>query len=158
MDRHPGWGDSAAAGNGGGDGMPLPHEPSAPAQFPAAGPHANPLQQQALPYHQGAPIPYGGPCAAPYGGFGAPTGSGRGMQVAGLCCGIGALVLFILPFFSWVLGPLGIIFGGIGIAQAGRVGSSKGMGIAGIVCGSLGLAGWLLLIISVIASCGDSGC
>jgi hypothetical protein len=64
---------------------------------------------------------------------------GNGMAVAGLVLGIIGFVLFWVPFLGWLVALLGIIFGGLGIGRANKVGRGKGMAIAGLVLGILGL-------------------
>jgi uncharacterized membrane protein len=74
-------------------------------------------------------------------GWHAPLTSG--MAIAGLVCGIVALVFSIVPFIGMLLTPapaiLGIVFGAIGIAQANKGGAHKRLAIAGVVCGALAL-------------------
>jgi hypothetical protein len=64
-------------------------------------------------------------------------GGGHGMGIAALCCGI--LGFFFLPF---LLGPLAIIFGALGLKNRGR-----GMAIAGLV---LGIIQVLLVVIVLL--------
>ena len=67
----------------------------------------------------------------------APARSGGpGMGIAALCCGI--LGFFFLPF---LLGPLAIIFGALGLKNSGR-----GMAIAGFVLGII----QVLLVVVVL--------
>lgn len=61
------------------------------------------------------------------------------MAVAGMVLGIIALVLCWIPFLGWILGLLGVIFGGVGIGKANRVGKGKGAAVAGLVCGALSI-------------------
>jgi len=64
-------------------------------------------------------------------------GGGPGMGIAALCCGI--LGFFFLPF---LLGPLAIIFGALGLKNSG-----KGMAIAGLI---LGIIQVLLVVIALL--------
>ncbi|MBA2541511.1 MAG: DUF4190 domain-containing protein [Deltaproteobacteria bacterium] len=81
--------------------------------------------------------PQGYPGGMPQGG-GQPQGNG--MAVAGLVLGILGLVLCWASILGWILALLGIIFGGLGIGKANKIGGKgKGMAIAGLVCGVLGL-------------------
>ena len=66
-------------------------------------------------------------------------GSGPGMGIAALCCGI--LGFFFLPFL-YLFGPLAIIFGVLGLKNRGR-----GMAIAGLV---LGIIQVLLVVIVLL--------
>jgi hypothetical protein len=73
---------------------------------------------------------------------GAPGGQpqGNGMAVAGLVLGILGLVLCWASILGWILALLGIIFGGLGMSKANKIGGKgKGMAVAGLVCGVLGL-------------------
>ena len=75
------------------------------------------------------------------------------MAVAGLVLGIIALALCWVPFLNWILSLLGIIFGGLGIGKAGRVGGrGKGMAIAGLICAILGVVVSILLILFFVSA------
>ncbi|MEC9209526.1 MAG: DUF4190 domain-containing protein [Bacteroidota bacterium] len=63
---------------------------------------------------------------------------GPGMGIAALCCGI--LGFFFLPF---LLGPLAIVFGALGLKNEGR-----GMAITGLILGIIQVL--LVLIVLVI--------
>lgn len=56
---------------------------------------------------------------------------------------IASLVLGIVSFFCFpiVTGPLGIVFGAIGMSKGG-----KGMAIAGLICGALGVISWIIML------------
>jgi hypothetical protein len=71
--------------------------------------------------------------------------AGNGMAIAGLVCGI--IGLF---FFSVILGPLAIIFGGIGLSRAGRGAGHRTMSIWGIALGILDVV--LFVVLLVVAS------
>jgi Domain of unknown function (DUF4190) len=73
----------------------------------------------------------------------AARGRSNGMAVAALVCGI--IGLFI---FDFILGPLAIIFGGIGLRWAGRGAGRRGMAWAGVI---LGLADILILVVLLAA-------
>jgi uncharacterized membrane protein HdeD (DUF308 family) len=66
-----------------------------------------------------------------------------GMAIAGLVCGVVALLFSIVPFIGMLLAPapaiLGIVFGAIGIAQANKGGTRTRSAIAGVVSGALAL-------------------
>ncbi len=73
----------------------------------------------------------------------------NGLAIAGLVCGLVGLL-----FFSVILGPLAIIFGGIGISKANRGARHKGMAIAAVVLGIIDL---LLFIVLVVAAANSGG-
>jgi len=59
---------------------------------------------------------------------------GNGLAVAGLVCGLVGLV-----FLNYILGPLAIIFGGVGLSRANRGAGHKGMSLAAIILGVVDL-------------------
>jgi hypothetical protein len=80
--------------------------------------------------------------AAPIRGAGRP-GTGNGIAVAALTCGLVALVFAWMPVFvviGLVLGVLGLVFGIRGRRRARQVGSGEGMALTGILSGSAALA------------------
>jgi hypothetical protein len=89
--------------------------------------------------YQGAPQ-YG------YGGYPQPR-PGNGMAIAALVCGIIGLLLF-----WFVLSPLAIIFGAIGISKANKGASGKGQAVAGLVLGIIGLIGYVVLFAVVLSN------
>jgi hypothetical protein len=64
----------------------------------------------------------------------ATTQQSNGLAIAGLVCGIVGLL-----FFNVILGPLAIIFGGIGWSKANRGAKHRGMAIAAVVFGIVDL-------------------
>jgi hypothetical protein len=58
----------------------------------------------------------------------------NGLAIAGMVCGIVGLFLFNI-----ILGPLAIIFGGVGLSKARTGAAHRGMAVAGIVLGVLDL-------------------
>jgi hypothetical protein len=58
------------------------------------------------------------------------TQDGNGLAVAGLVCGLVGLL-----FLPIILGPLALIFGGIGWSKANRGAKHKGVAIAAVVLG-----------------------
>jgi hypothetical protein len=68
---------------------------------------------------------------------------GNGLAIAGLVCGLVGLL-----FLPIVLGPLAIIFGGIGLSRANRGAGHKGMSIAAIV---LGIADLVVMVLYAVA-------
>jgi hypothetical protein len=84
-------------------------------------------------------------------GYG-PTGTaqpGNGLAIAGLVCGLVGLL-----FFSVVLGPLAIIFGGIGWSKANRGAKYKGLSIAAVV---LGIVDLILFVVLIAAAAHNGG-
>jgi len=76
---------------------------------------------------------------------------GNGLAVAGLVLGILAACLFFVPFLNWILGILGIIFGGVGLSKANRIGGkNKGLAIAGLVLGVVGLIAGTVFFVFVM--------
>jgi hypothetical protein len=73
----------------------------------------------------------------------------NGLAIAGLVCGLVGLV-----FFSVVLGPLAVIFGGVGLSRAKRGAGGRGMAIAAIV---LGVVDILLFVVLVVAAANNGG-
>jgi hypothetical protein len=65
------------------------------------------------------------------------TQQGNGLAVAGLVCGLVGLL-----FFNVILGPLAIIFGGVGWSKANHGAKHRGMAIAAVVFGVLDLVVW----------------
>jgi hypothetical protein len=68
------------------------------------------------------------------------NGGGNGFSIASLVLGI--LGLFR---YGWLLGPLAIIFGIIGLNREGR-----GMALAGLILGILDIIIWLLIVLFII--------
>ena len=64
-----------------------------------------------------------------------------GFAIAGLVCGIIGVFLFQI-----ILGPLAIIFGGIGVSRASRGVSHRGMAWAGVVLGIIDVLLFIVLI------------
>jgi hypothetical protein len=74
-----------------------------------------------------------------------PMQSGtNGMAIAGLVCGLVGLLIF-----NVILGPLALIFGGIGLSRANRGAPRKGMATAAIVLGIVDLVIWVIVLIAV---------
>jgi hypothetical protein len=67
---------------------------------------------------------------------------GMGFSIAALVLGI--IGLFVLP---WLLGPLAIIFGALGLNRGGR-----GMAIAGLVLGVIDLVLWVLFLFILVST------
>jgi hypothetical protein len=75
---------------------------------------------------------------------------GNGLAVAGLVCGLVGLL-----FFPIVLGPLALIFGGIGWSKANKGARHKGMAIAAVVLGIVDLV-IMAVLFAVAAKNGGS--
>jgi hypothetical protein len=75
------------------------------------------------------------------------TGDSNGMGIAAMIIGLCAALLAIIPiigFISWILAPLAIVFGFIGMGKD----TGKGFAITGIISGGIGLLicfFWLLV-------------
>ena len=78
------------------------------------------------------------------------TQQGNGLAIAGLVCGI--IGLF---FLNVILGPLAIIFGGIGWSKASNGARYRGMAIAAVVLGVIDLVVFVVLLV-VAANNGGS--
>ncbi|MET9162012.1 hypothetical protein ABZX56_30190, partial [Streptomyces parvulus] len=130
------------------DRQPVPPPPIAP-DGPGHVPYGYPG-----PVGYGHPAPAGYPGAQPPGYYGwsgmAPMPS-NGMGTTGLVLGIIAAVGFCLWPLAIVVGVLGVVFGGLGRAKAGRgEATNAGQALAGIICGIVGIvlgAGFGALVI-----------
>jgi hypothetical protein len=69
---------------------------------------------------------------------------GNGLAIAGLVCGLVGLL-----FLPIVLGPLAVVFGGVGWSRANRGEGHKGMAIAAVV---LGIADIVLMVVLMVAT------
>ena len=66
-----------------------------------------------------------------YGNSAATRSGSNGMAIAGLVCGIVGIFLFNI-----ILGPLALVFGGVGLRNARRSGAGhSGMAVSAIVLG-----------------------
>ena len=74
----------------------------------------------------------------------AVRGGGPGLGIAALCCGILGFI-----FMPYLLGPLAIVFGALGLKNDG-----KGMAIAGLVLGILQVFLLLIVVLLVGAALG----
>jgi Domain of unknown function (DUF4190) len=68
----------------------------------------------------------------------------NGMAIAALVCGIVGLFIF-----DFILGPLAIIFGGIGLRWASRGAGRRGMAWAGLILGIVDIV--VLVVILALA-------
>lgn len=74
------------------------------------------------------------------------------MAIAGMVCGIVAIVLSFIPcigILSIIPAILGIIFSIIGLVQSKKTGEGKGMAIAGLVLSILAII-WIPIFVFVI--------
>jgi hypothetical protein len=62
------------------------------------------------------------------------TQGNNGLAIAGLVCGLVGIL-----FFNYILGPLAIIFGGIGLSRANRGAGHRGMAMAAVILGIVDL-------------------
>jgi Domain of unknown function (DUF4190) len=65
----------------------------------------------------------------------------NGMAVAGMVSGI--VGLFVLGI---ILGPLAVIFGGIGLSRSKVSGAGRGQAIAGIILGVIDIVAYFVLV------------
>ena len=72
------------------------------------------------------------------------TTRSNGLAIAGLVCGIVGIFLF-----NFILGPLAIIFGGIGWSRANRGSGHKGMSITAVVLGVIDIVLWIVVLVAV---------
>jgi Domain of unknown function (DUF4190) len=68
----------------------------------------------------------------------------NGLAIAGLVCGIVGLIVF-----NFILGPLAIIFGGVGLSRANRGAAHRGMAWVGLI---LGIIDVVVLVVLLAAS------
>jgi len=104
-------------------------------------------QQQYPQYGQPGPYPQQYPAAPPPGYGGYPPPRNNGMAIAGLVCGLVGLLIF-----WFLLGPLAMIFGGIGLSRANRGAPGRGMAIAAIVLGALDVVVYLILLLVLLSN------
>jgi hypothetical protein len=60
-----------------------------------------------------------------------------------MVCGIVGLVLF-----NFILGPLAIVFGGVGLTRANRGAAHRHMAVAGIILGVVDIAIFVVLLVA----------
>jgi hypothetical protein len=73
----------------------------------------------------------------------------NGFAIAGLVCGIIGLFLF-----NFILGPLAIIFGGVGVSRANRGAGHRGMAWAGVI---LGIIDVLIFVVFIALAASHHG-
>ena len=81
---------------------------------------------------------------------GSEVSGSNGLAVAGLVCGLVGLLLFNI-----ILGPLAIVFGGIGWMRANRGAQHRGMAIAAVVLGVIDLVIFFVLLAAAANSGGS---
>jgi len=85
--------------------------------------------------------PPGYPSGPQYGGYPQPTQQGNGLAIAGFVCGlVGLLILNI------ILGPLALIFGGIGLSRANKGAPHRGLAIGAFVLGAIDVILFFILL------------
>jgi hypothetical protein len=74
-----------------------------------------------------------------------------GISVAAMILGIVGIVFLWAPFLGGVSSLLGIIFGAIGLSHIKKNPnlSGRGMAVTGLVCGIIGIAAWIIFIITI---------
>ncbi|HEX4790720.1 MAG TPA: DUF4190 domain-containing protein [Actinospica sp.] len=68
----------------------------------------------------------------------------NGLAIAGMVCGIVGLFVFNI-----ILGPLAVIFGGVGLRNARRGAAHRGMALAGVVLGVIDIILFVIVIAAV---------
>jgi hypothetical protein len=87
---------------------------------------------------------YGGGYGGGYGYGAPPPNTSNGLAIAALVCGIVGLLCL-----GFVLGPLAIIFGGIGLSKANQGAEHKGLATAGLVLGIVDVVMQVALVIAL---------
>jgi hypothetical protein len=79
------------------------------------------------------------------------------MGITGLVTGIIGACLAWVPVLGFVLGVLGVVFGGVGwfYANQGRA-TNKGMAVAGVILGVFAVVFWPLLVVGAAAAAAAS--
>ncbi|MBZ4321748.1 DUF4190 domain-containing protein [Streptomyces huiliensis] len=118
-------------------GPPPQQPPQPPQQQPGYG-YPGPGSQPQGVYPMAPPVqPYG------VGPYGMPAQPSNGLGTAGMVTGIIGAVCGLLPilyFFAFVLGILGIVFGGVGRSKVSKgLATNRGAATAGIVLGIIAL-------------------
>jgi Domain of unknown function (DUF4190) len=75
-----------------------------------------------------------------------PVRESNGLATAALVCGIVGLFIF-----EFVLGPLAIIFGAIGLSKANRGAAGRAMALWGLILGIVDTA-LIILVIAVVSA------
>jgi lysylphosphatidylglycerol synthetase-like protein (DUF2156 family) len=88
--------------------------------------------------------------------------TGNGLAVTALVLGIIGIVVSWIPFVSWIVGALAIIFGAVGMSTANkRGGIGKGMAVAGLVLGvitiAIGVVFWIWIFTTAHTICSTYG-
>ena len=78
------------------------------------------------------------------------TKNSNGLAIAGLVCGLVGLIVF-----NFILGPLAIIFGGIGWSRANRGANHRGMAITAVVLGVVDILIYVILLVAVAKNGGS---
>jgi hypothetical protein len=77
----------------------------------------------------------------------------NGLGTTGMILGIIGLVLFWLPWFGFLLGLLGTVFGGIGIGKANKgEANNKGTAVAGLVTGLIAMTIWFIVFLAMVSA------
>jgi hypothetical protein len=71
------------------------------------------------------------------------TGGSNGLAIAGFVCSLVGLLIL-----SVILGPLGVIFGGVGLSRANKGARHRGLAIAAIVIGAIDLILGVVFIVT----------
>lgn len=76
-----------------------------------------------------------------------PVRTGNGLAIAGFVCALVGLFVF-----EFILGPLGLIFGLIGLSRARQGAPRRGLAIAAVVIGAIDI----VLFVALVAIGGGS--
>jgi Domain of unknown function (DUF4190) len=72
------------------------------------------------------------------------TRSSNGLAIAGLVCGLVGLIVF-----NYILGPLAIIFGGIGWSRSNDGAPHRGMAIAAVILGVVDILVYVVILVAM---------
>lgn len=85
------------------------------------------------------------PAYPPNPGYPQPP-QGNGLATAGMVCGIIGLLIA-----NFILGPLAIIFGGIGLSRANKGAPKRGQALAGVILGILDIVVYVIIIAVLVS-------
>ena len=92
------------------------------------------------------------PASATSGTSGRPHGGTNGMAVGGFVTGLLGALLSWIPIAGILLGIVGVVLSGIGLAKGRREGTPTGLATAGVVLGALAVVIAVVLVVVVVAN------